>query len=63
MTFKAITTAAAVILLLTACADKESEAGVIPEGYKSALEKAQGVESQLQDTLQIQREKMDAGEQ
>ncbi len=62
MNFLTITTAAAAILILGACSQQESEEGVIPEGYKSAVEKAQGVEGQLEDTMQMQREEMDESE-
>jgi len=59
MNFLTITTAAAAILILGACSQQESEEGVIPEGYKSAVEKAQGVEGKLEDTMQMHREEMD----
>ena len=57
-----ITAAAAAILLLGACSQQESEEGVIPEGYKSAVEKAQGVEGKLKDTMQMHSEEMDESE-
>jgi hypothetical protein len=62
MKFLTITTAAAAILTLSACSQQESEEGVIPEGYKSAVEKARGVEGKLEDTMQMQREEMDESE-
>ncbi len=46
-------------LALTACAREESRDGVIPEGYKSAVEKAQGVEGTLNDAMQKQAEEME----
>ena len=48
------TTAAATIaaVLLNACAGEENPEGVIPEGHRKALEKAEGVEDQLEDALQ-----------
>jgi major membrane immunogen (membrane-anchored lipoprotein) len=62
MNFLPITTALAAALILGACSQKESEEGVIPEGYKSAVEKAKGVEGQLEDTMQMHREEMDESE-
>jgi len=55
-------TVVAAILLVGACSQKESEEGVIPEGYKSAVEKAKGVEGTLQDTMQMHREEIDESE-
>ena len=54
--------AATATVLLSACSQKESEEGVIPEGYKSAVEKAQGIEGQLEDTMQMRRQEMDESE-
>ena len=54
--------AATATLLLSACSQKESEEGIIPEGYKRAVEKAQGVEGKLEDTMQMHREKIDESE-
>jgi major membrane immunogen (membrane-anchored lipoprotein) len=62
MKFLQIATAVAATLLLGACSQKESEEGVIPEGYKSAVEKAEGVEGKLEDTMQMHREEMDESE-
>ena len=62
MNFLTMTMAAAAILILGACSPQESEEGVIPEGYKSAVEKAQGVEGKLEDTMQMHREEMDESE-
>lgn len=62
MNLLTIATAAAAILILGACSQQESEEGVIPEGYKSAVEKAQGVEGKLKDTMQMHREEMDESE-
>jgi major membrane immunogen (membrane-anchored lipoprotein) len=62
MHFVTITAAAAALLILGACSQQESEEGVIPEGYKSAVEKAQGVEGKLEDTMQMHREEIDEGE-
>ena len=54
--------AAAAALLISACSQQESEEGVIPEGYKSAVEKAQGVEGTLEDTMQQRGEQMEERE-
>jgi hypothetical protein len=54
--------AAATALLISACSQQESEQGVIPEGYKSAVEKAQGVEGTLEDTMQMHGEQMEERE-
>jgi hypothetical protein len=54
--------AAFVSLLLAACAQEEKPEGVIPEGYKSALDKAQGVESKLEDSMQLQEQQLDQSE-
>ena len=62
MNLLTITTAATAILILGACSQRESEEGVIPEGYKSAVEKAKGVEGTLEDTMQMHGEKMDESE-
>jgi hypothetical protein len=51
---KTITVAVFTSLLLAACAQEEKPEGVIPEGYKSALDKAQGVEGKLEDAMQQQ---------
>ena len=59
---KTTAAAAATILLFSACSQKESEEGVIPEGYKSAVEKAQGVEGTLEDTMQLHGEQMEESE-
>ena len=57
-------TAAALIAagLLTACAQDENPEGVIPEGYKSALDKAEGVEDKLQDSLQMRGQEVEESE-
>jgi hypothetical protein len=63
MTVLRITAAAAITsLLLVACAKEEKPEGVIPEGYKSALDKAQGVEGKLEDAMQLQGQQMDGSE-
>jgi len=48
--------------MLSACARQEEPEGVIPAGYQSALEKAQGVEGQLQDAMQKQAQDIDHSE-
>ena len=53
------TTIAVLALALAACAREESKEGVIPEGYKSAVEKAQGVEDTLNDALQKESGEME----
>jgi outer membrane murein-binding lipoprotein Lpp len=50
-------------LLLAGCAQEEKPDGVIPEGYKSALDKAQGVEGKLEDAMQQQGRAIDESEQ
>ena len=62
MNLLTIATAATAVLILGACSQQENEKGVIPEGYKSAVEKAQGVEGELEDTMQMHREEMDESE-
>jgi major membrane immunogen (membrane-anchored lipoprotein) len=47
--FAAVVVAAS--LVLGACAREEKAEGVIPEGYKSAMEKAEAVEGKLEETL------------
>ena len=59
---KLISTALALTVLLSACARQEEPEGVIPAGYQSALEKAQGVEGQLQDAMQKQAQDIDHSE-
>jgi hypothetical protein len=54
--------ATTVALLLGACAREEKPEGVIPQGYKDAVNKAQGVEGTLQDSLQMRDEEINAGE-
>jgi major membrane immunogen (membrane-anchored lipoprotein) len=56
---KTITVAVFTSLLLAACAQEEKPEGVIPEGYKSALDKAQGVEGKLEDAMQQQGQAID----
>ena len=53
------TAIAVLALALAACAREESKEGVIPEGYKSAVEKAQGVEDTLNDALQKESGEME----
>ena len=48
--------------LLVACAQEENPEGVIPEGYKNAIEKAKGVEDKLQDSLQMRDQEVDESE-
>tara|TARA_R110001599_G_scaffold353459_1_gene592741 strand:- start:453593 stop:453784 length:192 start_codon:yes stop_codon:yes gene_type:complete len=62
MKFTTVMATTAAVLMLGACAEKESEEGIIPQGYKSAVEKAQGVEGKLQETMQMHGEEMDEGE-
>ena len=47
------------VLLLSGCAQEEKPEGVIPEGYKSALDKAQRVEGKLEDTMQLREQEME----
>ncbi|MCB1695157.1 MAG: hypothetical protein H6984_02900 [Pseudomonadales bacterium] len=47
------------VLLLSGCAQEEKPEGVIPEGYKNALDKAQGVEGKLEDTMQLREQEME----
>jgi len=47
------------VLLLSGCAQEEKPEGVIPEGYKNALDKAQGVEGKLEDTMQLRDQEME----
>ena len=58
-----IAVALSAVLLLSACSRQDSEDGVIPEGYKSAVEKAQGVEGTLEDTMQMHAKEMEKREQ
>jgi len=46
-------------LLLSACAQEEKPEGVIPEVYKGALDKAQGIEGNLEDAVQRQGQQID----
>ena len=59
MNIRSITCTIATLLILCACAEQESEQGAIPEGYKSAVEKAKGVESTLEDSAKMHGEKME----
>ena len=59
---KLISTALALTVMLSACAPQEEPEGVIRGGYQSALEKAQGVEGQLQDAMQKQAQDIDHSE-
>jgi uncharacterized protein involved in high-affinity Fe2+ transport len=59
---KLISSALMLAVMLSACARQEEPEGVIPAGYKSALEKAQGVEGTLQDAMEMQAEEIDQGE-
>jgi len=47
---------------LAGCTKDEDPEGVIPEGYKRSMEKAHGVEQQLQDTADRRLEALDEGE-
>ena len=49
-------------VLLAACAQEENPEGVIPEGYKNAMEKAKGVEDKLQDSLQMREQEVEDSE-
>jgi len=59
---KLITSAFMLTVMLSACARQAEPEGVIPAGYKSALEKAEGVEGTLQDAMEMQAEAIDQGE-
>ena len=51
---------AVIPLLLTNCgAEEEEPKGVIPQGYKDALNKAENVEGFLQDTKKKRDEEME----
>jgi len=48
-------------MLLAACEMRDEEPeGVIPQGYKDAMKKAENVEGVLQDAEQAQKEALDA---
>ena len=59
---KLMSTALALTVMLSACAPQEEPEGVIPAGYQSALEKAEGVEGKLQDAMHNQAEEIDRSE-
>ena len=61
-TVKLISTALLVALMLGACSREEQPEGVIPEGYKSAVDKANSVEGTLEDAMQAQAREIDASE-
>jgi len=56
---KLISSALVLTVMLSACARQEEPEGVIPAGYKSALDKAEGVEGTLQDAMEKQAEEID----
>jgi len=56
---KLMSTALVLTVMLSACAREEKAEGVIPAGYKSALEKAEGVEGELEDAMQMQAREID----
>ena len=62
MKITTIINAAITVLILGACAEQESDEGIIPQGYKTAVEKAQGVEGKLQETMEMHGEEMNEGE-
>jgi outer membrane murein-binding lipoprotein Lpp len=59
MQFTTITAVVVLTLALAGCAKEENKEGVIPEGYKSAVEKAKGVEDTLNDAMQKQAEEIE----
>lgn len=49
----------ATLLAASGCAKEEKPEGVIPEGYKKSMEKAEAVEQQLQDDAAKKLEAID----
>ena len=49
----------ATVLAVLACSPQEDPEGVIPEGYKDAVNKAQSVEDKLQNAADAQLEAME----
>ena len=49
----------AILLAVSGCAKEEEPEGVIPEGYKKSMEKADAVEQQLQDDAAKKLEAID----
>lgn len=49
----------ATLLTASGCAKEENPEGVIPEGYKKSMEKAEAVEQQLQDEAAKKLEAID----
>ncbi len=49
----------AIILVLAGCSREAEPESAIPEGYRNALEKAGGVESQLDQSLQQQERQIE----
>ncbi len=58
-----LTGVAAMALAVLACSPQEEPEGVIPEGYKNAMGKAQGIESTLQDAADAQLKAVEQAEQ
>ena len=54
---------AATALLVLACSPQENPEGVIPQGYKDAVDKAQGVEDKLQGAVDAQLEALEQANQ
>jgi hypothetical protein len=59
---KLISTALVLVAVLSACSREEEPEGVIPAGYRSAVDKAEGVEGKLQDALQTRTQEIDDSE-
>lgn len=59
MNYLMITGTLTLALLLSACGNDDKPEGVIPDGYKSAVNKAESVEGELQDAARVQLENLD----
>lgn len=59
---KTATATALAALLLAGCSQEEKTEGVIPEAYKSAVDKAAGVENTLNDAMQLQDQAIEQSE-
>lgn len=59
---KLFSTALVLVAILSACSREEEPEGVIPAGYKSAVDKAEGVEGKLDDALRARTQEIDESE-
>ena len=50
-------------LMIAGCSSNEEPTGVIPEGYKQAVNKAENVEDKLQDAAEQQLEALEDANQ